>query len=209
MHDAYLEAADSVLLLLSRPEVTAAWSSPSALPEWSVGGLAGHLAGQLTTPVRLLATPYADEELIPLHEHYLRAAWVSSTVNDDVNVSIRQGGAAAAADGPEALISTAADAVTHLRGALLDQPSDRRVAIPWQGWALTLDDFLVTRMMEIAVHSDDLAVSVGVTAPPLSQHVLRPVLALLTDLAVRRHGQSAVIRALTRRERAPESVVAF
>jgi hypothetical protein len=63
--------------------------------------------------------------------------------------------------------------------------------------------------MEIAVHSDDLAISLGVVAPPLSPAVLGPVLALLTDLAVRRHGQSSVISALARQERAPESVAAF
>ncbi len=27
----------------------------------------------------------------------------------------------------------------------------------WWRWTLTFDDLLVTRMMEIAVHSDDLA----------------------------------------------------
>ena len=52
--------------------------------------------------------------------------------------------------------------------------------IPWQGWALTLEDFLMTRMMEIAVHSDDLAVSVGIEAPTLPPEVLKPVLSLLT-----------------------------
>jgi hypothetical protein len=64
-------------------------------------------------------------------------------------------------------------------------------------------------MMEIAVHSDDLAVSAGVDAPALPAEVLNPVLGLLTELAVRRHGQAAVLRALTRRERAPESITAF
>jgi hypothetical protein len=209
MRDAYLEAAESVLSLLSQPEVAEAWSSPSALPEWAVSGLAGHLASQLVTPARLLMTPYADEEPIPLHEHYLRAAWASSSVNADVNVSIREAGDGLASKGPDALVTTAHDALGHVREVLAAQAADRLVAIPWQGWALTLDDFLVTRMMEIAVHSDDLAVSAGVVAPPLSRAVLGPVLALLTDLAVRRHGQSSVISALARQERAPESVAAF
>ena len=81
--------------------------------------------------------------------------------------------------------------------------------VPWQGWSLRRDDLLTTRMMEIAVHSDDLAASAGVTAPPLPGDVLEPVLALLNRLAVRRHGQSAVITALTRAERAPGSIAAF
>jgi hypothetical protein len=34
-------------------------------------------------------------------------------------------------------------------------------------------------------------------------------MALLTRLAIRRHGQSAVVSALTREERAPRSIAAF
>jgi hypothetical protein len=39
--------------------------------------------------------------------------------------------------------------------------------------------------------------------------VLAPVVALLTRLAVRRHGQGAVVSALTRTERAPRTISAF
>jgi len=63
--------------------------------------------------------------------------------------------------------------------------------------------------MEIAVHSDDLAVSVGVPTPPLPAAVIDPVLALLTQVAVRRHGQTAVLRTLSRSERAPATIAAF
>ena len=45
--DAYLTAVDSIVDLLARSEVAAAWDPPSALAEWSVSGLAGHLAGQV------------------------------------------------------------------------------------------------------------------------------------------------------------------
>jgi hypothetical protein len=77
------------------------------------------------------------------------------------------------------------------------------VLIPWQGWSL------VTRMMEIVVHSDDLAASVELDTPEFPESVITPVLALLTGLAVRRHGATAVVRALTRPQRAPDSVAAF
>jgi hypothetical protein len=63
--------------------------------------------------------------------------------------------------------------------------------------------------MEIAVHSDDLAVSVGVETPAFPEEALVPVLGLLTGVALRRHGQVAMLRALSRRERAPVSVAAF
>ena len=34
--------------------------------------------------------------------------------------------------------------------------------MPWWDWSLSMDDFLLTRMIEMMVHSDDLAVSLGV-----------------------------------------------
>jgi hypothetical protein len=59
------------------------------------------------------------------------------------------------------------------------------------------------------VHSDDLAVSIGVQTPAFPPRVVTPVLGLLTALAVTRHGQTAVLRGLSRRERAPETISAF
>jgi hypothetical protein len=103
--------------------------------------------------------------------------------------------------------------VVETRGRLVtllaETSPDRPVLVPWQGWALRRDDFLVMRMMEIVVHSDDLASSVEISAPEVPASVLDPVLALLTRLAVRRHGQSAVVAALSRAERAPARINAF
>jgi hypothetical protein len=75
------------------------------------------------------------------------------------------------------------------------------VPIPWQGWSLRRDDFLLTRMTDIVVHADDLALSVGVPAPEFPAEVFAPVRDLLVRLAVVRHGQSAVISTPTRSER--------
>ena len=81
--------------------------------------------------------------------------------------------------------------------------------VPWQGWALTTEDFLVTRLMEIMVHSDDLAASVGLPTPEFPEPVVAAVLGLLSAVAVDRHGQTAVLRALSRPQRAPDHVSAF
>jgi hypothetical protein len=64
-------------------------------------------------------------------------------------------------------------------------------------------------MMELAVHSDDLAVSVGLPTPPLPPGAVDTVVDLLTRLAVRRHGPTSVLRALSRAERAPATIAAF
>lgn len=207
--DAYVAAADSVLELLSDPAVAAKWEEPSALAEWSVAGLAGHLAGQVFSVVDVVSAPTPEQDAIPVDEHYARAAWVAAGVEDEVNVGIRAGGDRNAASGPAELLARTADARDRAAELLAEQPDGRVVLVPWQGWALRLEDFLLTRMMEIAVHSDDLAQSVGIAAPKLPAEVLGPVLDLLTRLAVTRHGQSAVLAALTRRERASETIAVF
>ena len=81
--------------------------------------------------------------------------------------------------------------------------------LPQAGWGLTLDDFLTTRMLELAVHLDDLAVSVGIATPELPDAAFDPVLILLARLAAGRHGQAALLRALARAERAPAAINAI
>ncbi len=95
-----------------------------------------------------------------------------------------------------------------MRRLLADGTAQAVVPIPWQGWSLRRDDFLLTRMLEIVVHSDDLALSVGVGTPEFPVGVFAPVRDLLVRLAVERHGQSAVISALSRSERT-QPIAAF
>ncbi|MFG3704069.1 maleylpyruvate isomerase N-terminal domain-containing protein [Micromonospora sp. NPDC047670] len=206
---AYLTAARSALDLLADPAVAARWDEPSALPEFGVGGLAGHLASQLFQVATVLAEPVPAGEPVGLLDHYAPARWIGTAPDDEVNVGIRRAGEAVAADGPAALVDRATATLGELAAALSAQPADRVVHLARGPWSLTLDDYLTTRLMEIAVHSDDLAVSVGVPTPELPAEVLDPVLSLLARLAVRRHGQPAVLRALTRAERAPADVTAF
>ena len=209
IRDAYGETARSAGRLLRAPAVAGRGDAPSALAEFSVRGLAGHLAWQVLSAPRVLAEPTAGEPPIGLLDHYGNVKWLGADVNDDVNVGIRAGGERVAADGAADLAARVEAAASELPASLAAEPADRVVTLPWTGWSLRLDDFLITRLMEIAVHSDDLAVSVGVPAPELAPAALDPVLALLSRLAVRRHGQAAVLRALSRAERAPATIAAI
>ena len=201
-------AVDHVIAIASRDDVAAAWDAPSALTEWSVGGLVAHLASQPMTAVNLLsAEPW--HEAIALDEHYARSAWVSAGLDDEVNVSIRAGSDEKAEAGRDAVLGRVVAARTALPELLAAQPAERAVLIPWAGWALRRDDFLTGRMMEVVVHGEDVAASLGFESPSLPDDVLAPVLALLTRLAVRRHGQGAVVSALSRAERAPRTISAF
>jgi hypothetical protein len=116
---------------------------------------------------------------------------------------------AAAAAGPEDLAQRTAEAVAQLAAILPDEDGASLYYLPWTGWALTLDGFLTTRLLEIVVHIDDLAVSLDVTPPQLPDQATDTVLTLLTRLAARHHGPAAVLRALSRAERAPATIAAF
>jgi hypothetical protein len=144
-----------------------------------------------------------------LLEHYARAVWIGAPLDGEVNVGIRTRGESIAAGGPESLAERASAAVAQQRTKLAGVSADRAVFMPWTGWALTLDDFLTTRMMELAVHMDDLAVSVALATPVLPDAAFDPVLILLARLAARRHGQTALLRALARAERAPAAINAI
>ncbi|CAA9394365.1 MAG: hypothetical protein AVDCRST_MAG35-563 [uncultured Quadrisphaera sp.] len=200
--DAPFTTAGAIALeLLASPAVADAWSSASALPAMSVGALACHLGRQAVRAADLL--PVATD-LAPLGSadaHYHRAAWVTSTSPDDP-VNDRSADDADAALGHGALLERTADALARVQTLLTTGAARPVVGLPWQGWALHRDDFLLTRLLEVVVHSDDLAVSTGVPTPAFPPEVFGPVRDLLGRLAEHRHGQSALVGALARRERA-------
>jgi Mycothiol maleylpyruvate isomerase N-terminal domain len=206
----YLDAATAAASLIASPRVAARWDEPSALSEMAVSGLAGHLAWQITrVPGRLSQQAPDTAELLTLTGHYARARWVGAPLDDEANVNIRRNADTEAADGPADLAKRTIEAIAQLRGALRNEPGDRIVYLPWTGWTLTLGDFLTTRLLEIVIHIDDLAVSVDAPPPPLPEQATDTVLALLARLAARRHGAAAVLRALSRQERAPATIAAF
>jgi hypothetical protein len=199
--------------LVRRPEVASRWSDESACADMTVGALANHLASQAATVVRLLALDPGGAELIPALEHYRRAPWVRSGHDDEANVDVRTAGEDSAAAGPDDLAGRVARDLEALPAALAPVLDGSRepdaVLVPWQGWALPAHDFVLTRTMEVLVHSDDLAASIGVDTPAFPDEAADAVLALLASVAAWRHGHVAVLRALSRPQRAPARVSAF
>jgi hypothetical protein len=149
----------------------------------------------------ILAAPIPSEETITLIDRYSRVKWIDAELDDEISLRIRSGGDLVAAGGPAVLVAGLDGAIAQRRKDL-PQVDDRPVRISlWGPWSLMLDDMLITRMMELAVHSDDLAVSVDLPTPALPQSAVETVVDLLTRLSVRRHGPTAVLRALSRAER--------
>ena len=206
---AFLETVELSLRLAGRDEVRDAWARESSCAGMTVGGLTHHLLNQAGNTVRLLQTPPTADQPIALQEHYVRAAWVEATPDDQVNVDIRESDNASAEVGPDAVLGLGREWSDQLPDLLATPRDPDTVTIPWQGWALATDDFLTTRLMELVVHGDDLASSVGVPTPGYPDAALAPVFTLLTGVAARRHGSTAVIRALSRPQRAPRTISAF
>ncbi len=206
---AFLSAVELSRQLAARPEVRAAWDRESACAGMTVGGLTFHLLKQAGNTMRGLRAAPDDAPPIAIQEHYARAAWVEAGPDDEANVSIREGENDGAQVGPDVVLALAEEWAADLP-ALFEAPRDPdTIFIPWQGWSLTTEDFVTTRMMELVVHGDDLASSVGLDTPTYPEAVITPVVGLLTGVAVRRHGQTAVVRGLSRPQRAPASISAF
>jgi hypothetical protein len=203
----YLHAARTALALLEHDEVAAAWHEPSALEGFTTGGLAAHLAQQITSVTASFteADP-TGKALVGLFEHYDRAAWIDAGLDSDDNTAIRDGGEQAAGAGPETVLTEARTALAELEAALPHLDGARPSGNARWPYATTLDDFLRTRIMEIVVHADDLAVSAGIDTPAFGQDVFDTATWILTRLAAKRHGQAALVRALARTERAPASI---
>jgi len=205
---ALVGAVDQLADLVADAAVADAWEHESALPGMTVGGLARHLVSQPECAVEFLTTPGpADAEVLTLVGHYDRVDWWRAPIDAAENTSIRDDFNLMGRAGHEESVEVLVRSRRHLPAALAS--AARTTYVPWQDCALPTDDFLVVRLMEMVVHADDLAFSVGVETPTFVPAVLEPVLALLASLAARRRGQPAVLRALSRSGRAAGPVSAF
>ena len=202
-------AALAVAPLVGAPEVADAWQRDSALPGMTVGGVVRHLVGQFETAVEFLGIlpPPAHAPVVTLAELYRRTDWFTAPVDAPENTSIRDDFDAMAAGGQ-------ADSLAVLERSTAWLPEAVAAAgpvtyVPWQDCSVPTDDFLVVRAMEVLVHADDLAASIGVPAPDLDDELTHPALALLAVLSAQQHGTTAAVRAMARAERATGPAAAF
>ncbi|GAA1690784.1 hypothetical protein GCM10009830_43120 [Glycomyces endophyticus] len=202
----YLAAAATALALLDTEQVADHWTEPSALEGFTVGGLAAHLAQQITSVTAALDADPAGKDPVTLHEHYRRAAWVGADIDNDYNTAIRDGGEQAAATGHAAVLTDASSALQRLATDLPALAAAHLTGNTRWPYAMRLDDFLTTRLLELVVHADDLAYSTGLDTPEFDPDAFAAATALLAHLAAERHGQAALVRALARTERAPKTI---
>jgi hypothetical protein len=204
----YLAGARTALELLRATEVATRWDEASALAQLSVGDLAGHLAASGVLLVETLLDgpdPAAPEPVSA--GAYFGAVEGTDDLDAQINVAVRERAHAVGVRGPEAVARETADALERLADRLTAEPPGRQVVS--RGLALTLEEFLRSRCVELAVHVEDLELSVGLgpgltaadPVPEVPDDVLTDAVDVLVAAALARHGTAAVLRALARRER--------
>lgn len=202
VREAFLATASEARALIASREVAAKWREPSALDGLDVGAVAGHLAraGFVVTAYLDASEPGVGSdtaELVTADQYFERAL---ATASNDLHAGIRARAAEEAADGQEALVARV-DATLHaLDERLASEPAHRAVRVIG-GLVLPLDEYLVTRMIELVVHSDDLAVSVGLDTPDFDALTMACVIGCMLAMVRARHGDIAVMRSFARRER--------
>ena len=210
--DDFLAASDAAIGLLESAEVTGRWARPSACAGFTVGGLAAHLGWQVQSARWAVESerPPAGAEVTALYAHYEQAAWIGADLDAPVNAGIRDGSEKRAEAGAAEVLRLTREARTFLAERFASLSPEEVIAMPWiEGRAMAAGDVLSTRVLELLIHTDDLAVSVGVETPLAPESAYARVIGLLAPLAVRRHGPIPVLRALSRAERAPQTVAAF
>lgn len=198
----FLDACDATGPLLASPTVRDCWDEPSALSLMTVGALTGHLMRAVTSVDAYLDKPVTDVGSVLDAPGYYASieGIVGEDLSSDLHSAIRERAQTEAESGHAGVLDRWDAALVRLRLRLPTEPPDRR--LPALGGRLIgLDDYLVTRLVELTVHADDLASSIGATPPAFSREATEAVIECLVNVARVRHGDPAVITALSRRER--------
>ncbi|MER7694081.1 sterol carrier family protein [Streptomyces sp. NPDC097610] len=156
---------------------------PARLGDWSVRELAAHLTMAVETVSRNLDRPEPGAKELALLE------WPFATAARAVDIA--DGTRELARDTPDldALYARVEQRITE---RLATAPDDRLLAA--RTGAMTLADYLVTRTVELVVHTDDLNRAAG-TDIPLDRQALAACTRLLADaLAVKAPGASTEVR---------------
>lgn len=206
---AFLAAAAAVAPLLRAPALAARWDQPSALAEFRTSGLAGHLARAVFNVERYLDAPVtADAPVLDAVSYFCAAGDQDADDPPAVRRTVRERGEQDAAGGPGDLADRYDAARARLAARLPELP-DQRPVLVFDRYPLPLRECLLTRLVELVVHADDLAVSLRLSTPEFSDEAADLVITTLGRIARRRHGTLPLLRALSRRERATSPVAAF
>ncbi|WP_432057419.1 sterol carrier family protein [Streptomyces sp. bgisy022] len=159
-------------------------AGPTRLGDWTVRELIAHLGAALTAVDRLLAEPE------PARQDGHLLDWPSAIVADADTIAVT---ARAVAAGHPDLDAHLADVEERFTARLDAHPGTR--LLPTSAGALPLADYLVTRTVELVVHTDDLNAAVPGLDIPYDRRAVAIATRLLADaLAAKAPGGSTEVR---------------
>jgi uncharacterized protein (TIGR03083 family) len=185
---AFHEASDGFLDVLRRIRAEQ-WSAPG-LGEWSVLELAAHASRAYTTVADYLA-PNGDIDVESAAD-YFRRAMPDAAVNAAIADRGRQEAESMAAD-PVALIEARAASTFDL----IERAPVGAVCVS-RGGTISLGDYLASRVVELSVHTVDLADAVGFEQFEPSAGAAKVTISVLGALASQ-PSPAVLLRALTGR----------
>lgn len=205
----FLQTAAVVAPLLRSEVLVERWNDPSALPEFRISGLAGHLARAVFNVETYLETE-APRDRAPMDAaaYFLNVGDPDAPLDEHLKQRIRELGEQEAGVGAADLADRFDAARSRLAVRLAAEEPDRLVLM-FGDSVLTLEQALITRLVEMVVHLDDLAVSLEISTPAVPDAAEDVVVSTLARIARVRRGGLPVIRALSRRERGPYLITAF
>ncbi|MCX4982288.1 maleylpyruvate isomerase family mycothiol-dependent enzyme [Streptomyces sp. NBC_00572] len=154
---------------------------PTRLGEWTVRELAAHLTMVLASMTRKLAEPEPARRELALLDWPLATVTGAASIDEDTR-------AIDTADLPALFAETAERYEAAIAGV-----ADERL-VPTRFGAMTLADFLVTRTVELVVHTDDLNAATG-AGVPFDRQALAACTRLLADaLAAEAPGGAVEVR---------------
>ncbi|QIM18560.1 maleylpyruvate isomerase family protein [Leucobacter coleopterorum] len=178
---------------------SSAWSA-HGLGEWDLRALVGHTSRALSTVTRAITTPAATIELESAEAYFQTASLISGT---DPN-AVRDRGIAA---GDELGDDPATQFRTVLEAALASIRSVDNPIVTSVAGAMTLSQYLRTRVFELVVHGLDIQTALtptsldAITPPP--EAALREALTITQNLAILRGDGQQLLFTLTGRKSLP------
>src|SRR4051812_42786460 len=164
----------------------------------TVGALCAHLVRAAGAVLAYLDR--TDPVARPEGELLTPVSYFHAAIDSPIHERIKEVSATEAAPGPAEVARRCAEVAMSMGMRLAEEPTDRLVGA-LGGRMLTLDDFCRTRLIEVLLHLDDVATSVGVVRPDTSVEGRDIVIDILIGIARVQHGDWPVLHALARDER--------
>ncbi|HEV8296166.1 MAG TPA: maleylpyruvate isomerase N-terminal domain-containing protein, partial [Acidimicrobiales bacterium] len=160
--DAFLDATRHAGQVLTSPEVGAAWTRDSALPRMTVGTVAGHLFLVVRRVDKHLDEP---EHVVTGVDAIERYRWLRVERPEDLDRTdhciVRADGDRVAAWGWSAVATAYNERARKLNVRLAARCP---TSVVLETGVMDFQSYLVTRVVELLVHGDDLATSVGISS---------------------------------------------